>query len=177
LRIREDLLGQDVKCPACNQVFTASLEEHAPPPKRPEPDTYSMSRREEDDRPRRRLSRRDDEADRPRRRSLRRDYDDDDDDDDRGRRRRRYTQPHRGGLILGLGIAAFFVFSPVLGPIAWILGHNDLKEIRAGRMDREGEGLTQGGMICGMIATLLSVVVILGLCFIFGLLGAVSRRY
>ena len=55
---------------------------------------------------------------------------------------------HRGGLILGLGIAAIvcnMFFVP--GILAWILGRADLKEIRAGRMDRMGESTTQAGMI------------------------------
>ena len=39
------------------------------------------------------------------------------------------------------------------------MGSNDLKEIRAGRMDPEGEGTTNGGRICGIIGTFLNLVI------------------
>ena len=83
------------------------------------------------------------------------DYDDYDDYDRRPRRRYRGA-PHRGGLILGLGIASFFVCG-LIGLAPWIMGNNDLNEIRAGRMDREGEGLTNAGRICGIIAFFLTI--------------------
>ena len=68
---------------------------------------------------------------------------------------------HRGGLILGLGIAAIvcnMFFVP--GILAWILGRADLKEIRAGRMDRMGESTTQAGMIMGIVMTCIPILVI-----------------
>ena len=60
----------------------------------------------------------------------------------------------RGGLILILGIIGIlccFLF----GIPAWVMGSSDLKEIRAGRMDRSGQGLTQAGMVIGIVATVL----------------------
>lgn len=63
-------------------------------------------------------------------------------------------RPHRGVLILVLGLVSL-VLCALLGPVAWIMGKGDLKEIDAGRMDREGRGLTQAGMICGIIGTVL----------------------
>lgn len=71
------------------------------------------------------------------------------------------TAPHRGVLILVLGILSI-VLCQLLGPVAWILGRDDLAKIDAGRMDREGRGLTQAGMICGIVGT-----VILGLVLIW----------
>jgi hypothetical protein len=38
------------------------------------------------------------------------------------------------------------------------MGNNDLAEIRAGRMDPEGESSTNAGRICGMIATILGII-------------------
>src|SRR5437879_4667466 len=67
-------------------------------------------------------------------------------------------QPHHGTLILILGILSI-VLCGFLGPVAWIMGSNDLKEIRAGRMDPEGEGTTNGGRICGIIGTFLNLVI------------------
>ena len=46
------------------------------------------------------------------------------------------------------------LFPIPVAPVAWILGNADIQEIRAGRMDRDGEGLTQAGRICGMIGSL-----------------------
>src|SRR5262249_44770268 len=73
----------------------------------------------------------------------------------RRRRRRRYLAPHRGSLIMALGIISLFTLPLVLGPIAWIMGSNDLEEMRRGRMDPEGESNTNTGRICGMIGTIL----------------------
>lgn len=75
-------------------------------------------------------------------------------------------QPHRGTMILVLGICSLVVCG-FLGPVAWIMGNNDLKEIRAGRMDPEGEQMTNIGRILGMIASILIVVGLVIWCFIF----------
>ena len=72
-----------------------------------------------------------------------------------------FTKPHRGVLILILGILGL-VLCQLLGPVAWIMGKNDLAEMDAGRMDPEGRGLTQAGWICGIIATIFIVLGILG---------------
>src|SRR5207244_7789595 len=57
----------------------------------------------------------------------------DDYEEERYRRRpRRDVLPHRGSTVLVLGILSLIVCAPVLGPIAWSMGHTDLQEIRAG---------------------------------------------
>jgi hypothetical protein len=68
-----------------------------------------------------------------------------------------YLKPHRGGLILTLGILGL-VLCHFLGIPAWIMGSADLKEIRAGRMDPAGQGLTQAGKILGIIACVLMII-------------------
>ena len=55
-----------------------------------------------------------------------------------------------GGFLAG--------FPAVFGIVAWIMGNTDLAEMKAGRMDPEGESQTQTGRICGMIATILAIV-------------------
>jgi hypothetical protein len=74
--------------------------------------------------------------------------------------------PHRGNAVLALGIVSLFTVPIILGPIAWVMGGHDLKQMRAGVMDSAGEGATNAGRICGMIATLLSAVsLVAGCCF------------
>jgi hypothetical protein len=94
--------------------------------------------------------------------AQRRQWSEDESDDDYGdhdvrRRRRHDLEPHRGTMILVLGILSivFTGLGFILGPIAWIMGSNDLTAIRAGRMDPDGEGTTSAGRICGIIGTIL----------------------
>jgi hypothetical protein len=77
-------------------------------------------------------------------------------------------KPHRGTLILVLGILSLVVCAP-LGIFAWVMGNGDLKQIDAGTMDPSGRALTNAGRICGMIGTILLaiaiVVAIIGVAF------------
>jgi hypothetical protein len=57
-----------------------------------------------------------------------------------------------------------------LGLTAWILGQSDLRKIRAGHMDRDGHGMTHGGLICGIIGTCLNGLLILS-CLGFFVIG------
>jgi len=84
-------------------------------------------------------------------------------------------KPHRGTLILVLGILGLVACQP-LGIVAWVMGNNDLKEIDAGQMDPTGRGTTQAGKICGMIATILMILTIVGVILLLGLgiLGAAA---
>ena len=157
LRVPEELLGKKVKCPTCGNTFTATAAAAAgaeaapapPPPPPPQEAPRSAGPKgdfdfQEEERPSRR----------PQARRER-----EDEDYDRPRRRGGDYAPHRGTMILVFGILAIVgVCSIVFGPMAWIMGNNDLKEIRAGRMDPEGEGNTNVGRILGMIATCLQAV-------------------
>ena len=90
--------------------------------------------------------------------------------------RRGGLAPHRGPMILAFGIIGLVMLvvsvfclplgmiALPLGVIAWVLGNSDLREIAAGRMEREGEGLTQGGRILGIITCCLTL--LLGLIFV-----------
>jgi hypothetical protein len=166
LKVPDTLLGKPVKCPTCGATFTADAAGAASPPPlppRPEEETYNEPAQE----PARQRPVRSERAraeDRyEREEEDDRGYDEDYEERPRPRRRRRSRYrddlaPHRGTLILVLGILAIVGVAPIiLGPIAWIMGNNDLEEMRVGRMDPEGEGATNGGRICGMIATILWV--------------------
>jgi hypothetical protein len=175
LRVPDELLGRQVKCPACGETFRAERGEApraapAPPPERP-PRRRSESvapRYEDEERPARRgaIARRDD-------------YEDEDEDDrrpSRGRRGRsgRDLAPHRGSTVMTMGILSLFIAPIILGPIAWVMGNNDLREIRAGRMDPEGESQTNTGRVLGMVATILGIVGILIGCVVFAFMLAIG---
>ena len=150
LRVPDDLIGQSVKCPSCSETFTAELPRREPPP--PSTTSSRPSSRPRDD----------EDEDRPSRRPPRR-YDTDDDYDRPSRRR--HLAPHRGDTIQLLGILSFFIAGVILGPMAWVMGNNDLKEMDAGRMDPSGRSATSTGRVCGMISTILHFS-ILGLVFL-----------
>ena len=87
-------------------------------------------------------------------------------------------KPHRGTMILVLGILGLVVCGP-LGIAAWVMGSGDLKEMDAGTMDPSGRGTTQAGKICGMIATALICIgiVIFAIFFMFGFAAAITHRH
>jgi hypothetical protein len=75
-------------------------------------------------------------------------------------------QQGRGVLIMALGIASIVCCSCgiVLGPVAWILGQQDLKKINAGEFPETARQQTQIGVYCGMAGTAISVLVWIGSC-------------
>ncbi len=168
LNVPADLLGKKVKCSSCQGVFTAEAESAPAPAEEPARRPAPV---DDEDRPRRRPRDGDDlEEERPRRRR------DEDEDDDRPRRRRGGYAPHRGTLILVLGILGLLFCGIFTGIPAWIMGNNDLKEIRAGRMDPEGESLTNVGRILGMVTCILSIVSLCigGVIFVIAMMGAAA---
>jgi hypothetical protein len=105
-----------------------------------------------------------------------------DDEEDRPWERegavRRDCQPHRGSLVLTLGIIGlavsplalccgifslpFIVVSFSMGITAWVMAQGDLRKMRIGEMDPQGRGATTGGMVCGIIATVLTSLFAMG---------------
>ena len=80
------------------------------------------------------------------------------------------VEPHRGTLILVLGILGLVVCMPC-GIVAWVMANGDLKKMGEGRMDKEGEGMTKAGKICGIIATILAIIGLLIFVVVFLFLG------
>ncbi len=87
--------------------------------------------------------------------------------------RYRYTAAHRGGLILALAVLSWTV-CPVFGLFSWIMGSSDLNEMRQGRMDPSGMGLTQAGQVIGMIHIILTAILVL-ICVLFMLFAVVAN--
>jgi hypothetical protein len=75
-----------------------------------------------------------------------------------------------GILSLVLGCLVGLVF----GILAWTMGNKDLQEIRAGRMDPEGESNTNIGRILGMVATILHSLGVVACCIYFVIMMAVG---
>jgi hypothetical protein len=79
---------------------------------------------------------------------------------------RRDSEPHRGSLILTLGIISIVIsvisvctygaaglVGLIMGICVWVMGQKDLKKMRSNQMDPQGLGSTQAGWICGIIGT------------------------
>jgi hypothetical protein len=142
LSVPDDFVGKKVRCASCSLVFDANPQ--APPPELP------RSANDLD--------------------GEQHDQADDDypfDTDDERLHRRRDLVPHRGGLILTLGIGSIVgavlemgvgicccslpIISIPLGAVSWILGHGDLRQLDNGIMDPDGRSSTKAGYVCGMV--------------------------
>jgi hypothetical protein len=77
-----------------------------------------------------------------------------------------YQEDSQATTILVLGILSLVVCQ-ILGPIAWVMGNNELAGIDAGRRPPQNRGTAQAGRILGIIST---VLLIIGVVFLFVLL-------
>lgn len=71
--------------------------------------------------------------------------------------------PHRGVLVLVLGVLSLCGLGVLTGIPAWIIGRGDLKRMDVGEMDPEGRQMTMIGMTLGIVS---AVFVVLGLCIV-----------
>ncbi len=91
-----------------------------------------------------------------------------------------YREPHRGTLVLllGLGAMAGFVLSFVcwlpmtfatapIGLAAWLMARHDIRKIDQGYMDERGRSQTVLGSVIGLTFGIFSLLVSIGiLCFV-----------
>ena len=84
----------------------------------------------------------------------------------------RILKPHRGGLVLTLGLLSFLCFGILTGIPAWVMGDSDLKEMDAGIMDPSGRGSTSAGKVLGMIVCILTILYLVAV-FFAAVIGAV----
>jgi uncharacterized Zn finger protein (UPF0148 family) len=172
LKLPEEYIGKEVRCPSCQREFVAreSLQSPPPRPRQEERPEEGRPPPREEDRPSRR---RYDDEDRPRR-----PRDDDEDYERPSRRVRRYDddfgrhlEPHRGGSIQTLGILSLCLFcmplvSLILGICAITMANTDLTKMQAGYMDRSGESATNTGKTCATIGLILTALYFVGImCF------------
>jgi hypothetical protein len=83
------------------------------------------------------------------------------------------VEPHRGTMILVLGILSIVCCQPI-GIAALLMANSDLKKMQAGQMDRSGESTTNVGKILGIIGCVLLVLNIIFMIVWFGVLGAAA---
>ena len=109
-------------------------------------------------------------------------YEDDDYEDDyeerprrRGRRRGGDYEEHRGTMILVLGLLGILVCAP-LAIAAWVMGSGDLKKIKAGQMDPEGESSTRIGYILGIVGTVLMIITAIIVVIMIVFMGALAAN-
>jgi uncharacterized protein DUF4190 len=78
---------------------------------------------------------------------------------------------------LVLGILSLFC-CPLLAPIAWYIGNQEVKAVREGRSPVTGEGIAKAGLILGIIGTLWMILVILWIFFMGGMavLSSLANR-
>ncbi|MFP3882639.1 MAG: DUF4190 domain-containing protein [Actinomycetota bacterium] len=84
-----------------------------------------------------------------------------------------YPEASQATTILVLGIIGI-VLCQLLGPIAWVMGNNELQAIDAGRRSPENRGTANAGRILGIISTVLLALGILVIIFLF--VGMFSLR-
>jgi predicted Zn finger-like uncharacterized protein len=188
LRVPDELLDKKVKCPTCGQVFEADSADNSPrsttepAAPSPKPETPPAAAKKSSSR-RPPSGAKGDQVPCPYCRELiSEDYSrcpycgeyldaGSEVEDDRPWERyggRRDSEPHRGSLVLTLGIISVVVSALSvclcpgavvglgLGITAWVMGHADLRKMQDGTMDRRGQGSTKGGWICGIIGTFLN---------------------
>jgi hypothetical protein len=81
---------------------------------------------------------------------------------------------HRGLTILALGIAGWLTCCPIFSLMAWMMGASDLREMRGGRMDAGGVGMTQTGHILGIMLSVFWIFLVVGGVFLLVLAVAGS---
>jgi hypothetical protein len=86
-----------------------------------------------------------------------------------------YQEDSQATTVLVLGILAL-VLCQILGPIAWVMGNNELAGIDAGLRPPQNRGTAQAGRILGIISTVLLIIgiVFLFLMLMFGLVASTS---
>jgi hypothetical protein len=79
-----------------------------------------------------------------------------------------YPESSQATTVLVLGIIGI-VACQLLGPVAWVMGNNEMEAIDAGRRPPENRGTANAGRILGIVSTvLLAIGIIFLILFIAG---------
>jgi hypothetical protein len=145
VRVPHSLVGFDVRCPLCGATFLGDVPPLAPPHRGARPAAQPSEGNETS-------------------------Y--------AGHLNSPPPKPHRGAAILTMGMLSVvgvvlgIVPAIVLGAMAYGMGSNDLREMRYGAMDSEGEAMTSAGRTCGMVGMGLGLAGIMVCCMYFGAINA-----
>lgn len=82
----------------------------------------------------------------------------------------------RGVTILIFGILSLVSLGPFLGIPAWVMGYNDLNKIKNGIIPVSEKGMTQAGMILGIISVVLTILLILAIAAILVIAFMVNKN-
>lgn len=175
LKVPETAMGKKIRCPACKNVIDVPDEDEdivepdeevavtkAVPPPIPRKAAWDdeprskKKRRADDDEYEKEEEDEDDEEEERRRRKKKRRMEEDEYDSPR-----RSRAPHRGVLILILGmLAILFSCAPI---VAWVIAsyavnmaNEDLTKMNKRRMDADGRGMTVAGKACGIVGSVLA---------------------
>ena len=77
---------------------------------------------------------------------------------------------HRGTTILALGLLSLLLCG-FFGPVVWLMGSHDLREMEQGTLAPSGRALTQAGMYLGIVGTAVGVVQVLWVLVQLGLVN------
>jgi hypothetical protein len=84
-----------------------------------------------------------------------------------------YPEASQATTVLILGIIGL-ILCQLLGPVAWVMGNNELQAIDAGRRPPENRSNANAGRILGIIATVLLGLGIVFLILVLGVAGISS---
>jgi hypothetical protein len=89
-----------------------------------------------------------------------------------------YSKPDHSVMVLTMGILSWFLFCPIFGIVAWMIGTTGLNDIAKGSADPTGKAMMQVGYYMGMIHVLLIGILCGGglvLLLVFAAVGAVNH--
>jgi hypothetical protein len=78
------------------------------------------------------------------------------------------SKSNKGIWSLVLGILGI-ICCQILAPIAWVMGNQELRAIKAGQSDPAGQGMAMAGMIMGIVGTILLCLSLVWVLFFGGL--------
>lgn len=78
-----------------------------------------------------------------------------------------YAEPHRGAVILILGILGLLLTCPILSIMAWVMGAKDLATMKAGVMDPAGRDMTRVGYALGLFWSMICILFMVGIMLFF----------
>lgn len=189
LKVADAAAGTKVRCPACKAVVAVPQQEEefeqpdeefeTPDEELPAPDQegYGVTespkagkRRDEPASSRKKRAADDDdggygidESDAQERKTRKKKKRRKDDDAYGDMRRKTRQEPHRGVIVLLLGILSIVFSCACL--LSWALGYaamnmaaTDLEKMERGSMDPAGQGMTTTGKICGMLGCALALI-------------------